>query len=291
MAKTPKRRALGTALRQAREKHGITLRDFAHRIEREPSLLSRWENGERTPRPEQVAQILATLGVTGTRYDEVVALAYDTDAPHWLATSLPEHRSILTAFVDYEQSSTTITDVSPLLIPGLLQSEDYIGAIMHSGGIPGDEINTRIAIRIGRREVITRWARPARFFGLIGEGALYQVVGDAATMVNQLAHLLEMGKRPNVELRIVPYDNGWNPATEGAFTLFEPEQETSVIHLETRRSGLFLHADEDLRAYERAITAISAKAATPEESRQLIARAAHLHKRKTTTTIQGANTP
>lgn len=75
--RTPKSRALGRALRQAREDNGLKLREFAERLGRDPGLLSRWETGERTPRPDQVAQILALLGVNGDRFDEFVQL---TDA-------------------------------------------------------------------------------------------------------------------------------------------------------------------------------------------------------------------
>ena len=42
-------------------------------------VISRWETGERTPKPEQVAQILTTLGVNGERYDQIMTLAYGTN--------------------------------------------------------------------------------------------------------------------------------------------------------------------------------------------------------------------
>src|SRR5205807_2062845 len=108
----------------------------------------------RTPKPEHVAQLLTALGLIGGRYDDIMSMAYDTDAPLWVATTLPAQRQQLAAFVDAEQSAVEITEVSPLLIPGLLQTNDYIRAIMSGGGISADETVTRVAIRIGRRDVI-----------------------------------------------------------------------------------------------------------------------------------------
>src|SRR2546430_17275964 len=108
MAKTPKARALGAALRAEREASKLTTRALAERIGRNQGEISRWENGERAAKPEQVAQILTALGLTGERYDEIMSLAYDTGAPLWVASSLPAQRQQLAAFVDAEQSATEV---------------------------------------------------------------------------------------------------------------------------------------------------------------------------------------
>ncbi|MEU5851082.1 helix-turn-helix domain-containing protein, partial [Saccharopolyspora shandongensis] len=65
MTRTPKGRALGNALRAARQEQGLTVRGFAAQLGRDPGVLSRWETGDRIPKPEQVAQILTSLGVNG----------------------------------------------------------------------------------------------------------------------------------------------------------------------------------------------------------------------------------
>lgn len=49
MARTPKARALGAALRQAREDKNLLLRELATAINRDIGVLSRWGTGERTP--------------------------------------------------------------------------------------------------------------------------------------------------------------------------------------------------------------------------------------------------
>jgi len=53
MARTPKARALGAALRQAREEKHLLLREVAASINRDIGVLSRWETGERTPNPSR----------------------------------------------------------------------------------------------------------------------------------------------------------------------------------------------------------------------------------------------
>lgn len=265
MARTPKGRALGNALRQARNERGLTLREFSPLIGRDAAEISRWETGERTPKPEQVAQMLTALGVNGDRYNEVMTLAYNTDAPLWVATSLPEQRQQLAAFLDFEQNSTKIIEVAPLLVPGILQTSDYIRAIMTAGGVPAGDIATRVSVRIGRREVIQP-PKPAQMVALIGQGVFYQDIGGRDVTLEQINYLLEMSRRPNIDLRIIPYGIGWHPGLEGAFTLIESAGATPVVFLENRKSALYLHQEADVSAYKYAVDTVLHLARSPDDS-------------------------
>jgi transcriptional regulator with XRE-family HTH domain len=268
MTKTPKGRALGNALRQARQERDLTVRAFAAQLGRDPGVLSRWETGDRTPKPEQVAQILTSLGVNGDRYEEIVDLAYGADDSNWVATTLPAQRQQLAAFIDFEQNATKILEVSPMLIPGLLQTNDYIRAVMTGARVPAGELASRVAVRIGRRDVIMR-DRPAQFTALIGEAALRQLLGGQEVMIEQLRYLLEMARRPNIDLRVFGFDTGWHPALEGSFNLLETG-DGMVVNLENRKSALFLHEDSDVRTYRRAAEQVLDVAMNQAESAKLI---------------------
>ncbi|HEY0805523.1 MAG TPA: Scr1 family TA system antitoxin-like transcriptional regulator, partial [Pseudonocardiaceae bacterium] len=182
MAKTPKAAALGVALRRAREQRGLTTRDLADRIERNHGEISRWETGDRAPKPEHVAQVLTAMGITGKPYDEIMTLAHDTTAPMWVATSLPAQKQQLAAYIEMEQRAVVVNEVSPMLIPGMLQTREYAHAIMAGGGLSPDEVVNRVAIRMGRRDSITR-PDPIRFNAFIGESAIHQIIGDRAIMI------------------------------------------------------------------------------------------------------------
>ncbi len=269
MARTPKAQALGVALRRAREKGGLTTRDMADRTGRNHGEISRWETGDRTPKPEYVAQILATLGIVGKPYDEIMSLTYDTTAPLWVASTLPAQRQQLAAIVEMEQRAVAITDVVPSFVPGLLQTRDYAHAIMSGGGLTPDEIETRVSIRMERQDVITR-ANPARLTAFIGEAAIYQFIGDQSVTVAQLRHLLKMAQLRNVALRVMPFDMGWHPGIEGAFKLVWPRDSAPIVHVELRRTTLFLHEDDDVNAYREALGMIDKVALAPESSIKLI---------------------
>ncbi|MEU6270441.1 helix-turn-helix domain-containing protein [Saccharopolyspora shandongensis] len=269
--RTPKARALGNALRAARQEAGLTLRNVAAQLGRDPGALSRWETGERTPKPTDVAQILTILGVNGDRYEEILDMTRDTDASHWLAVTLPEQRQQLSALLEFERTAKTITHAAPLLIPGLLQSTAYVRAIMTAGGVPEDEVETRIAVRVGRRDAITRQDNPVHLHAAIGEAALRQVLGDASVMADQLNHILQLSDMENIDIRVVTFASGWHPALEGLFVLIESDQAPPAVHLENRRSGLFLHEPADVEIYREAAETVFNEALDPAESRKHIA--------------------
>jgi transcriptional regulator with XRE-family HTH domain len=268
--KTPKARALGAALRQERLKRVPGLRTFAEQLGREPSVVSRWETGDRTPKPEDAARFLTVLGVEGERYDEIMALTAGIDDPQWLAVTLPEQRRQLDALVEFEENSTSITSVQPLLIPGLLQTNDYIRAIMSSGaGVPAGEFGVRVAVRIGRREVLTRPV-PTQLLALIGEAALRNKIGSPSVMAGQMRQLEEMSLLANVRLLVVPHDAGWNPSLEGSFILVKFEQSPPIVHVELRDNGLFVHEDPDAGRYQKAVDDVLAVALDQQESLEMI---------------------
>ncbi|HEX3783199.1 MAG TPA: helix-turn-helix transcriptional regulator [Pseudonocardiaceae bacterium] len=284
MARTPKAQALGAMLRQARKDKGIVLDELGAAIHRDIGTISRWENGERTPKPEQVAQILTRLDVHGVRYDEIMTLAYGTNESQWVATTLPELRQQMAAYIDWEQRATSIVEVDPLMVPGLLQTTSYIKAVMTAGGVPAGEIASRIASRIGRREVLEK-PKPARLLLLLGQGALNQDVGGQEVTVEQIHHILTMATRPNIDVRIIPEHRGWHPGLEGPFALIEanrsathgntvapaPRQLSSIVFVGTRRSVLMLHEDADVGTYREAIHRIMQVTLTAEASLNYIA--------------------
>jgi hypothetical protein len=104
---------------------------------------------------------------------------------------------------------------------------------------------------MGCRDILLR-AEPTNLLAIIGENALRRRIGGPRTMAEQLDHLLKMGQLPNVTIRVTPEDTDWHPALEGPFLLLANDT-TALVHLENRRSGLFLNDEADLAAYVEAV--------------------------------------
>ncbi|SDP84444.1 Transcriptional regulator, contains XRE-family HTH domain [Actinopolyspora xinjiangensis] len=263
---TPKARALGAELRSAREAAGMGLRQLADLLETSHATVSRWETGQRAPKPEDVTAYLATVGGTAEQREQLADLARDPDGSHWLSVGMPEQHRQLATLLEIEREASRITTVSPLLIPGLLQTADYARAIMTTGGVPASEIDTRVAVRIGRHDAIVR-KNPAHLRAFIGEGVLNQLIGDSEIMVDQLRALLKYAELDNVELRVIPTRCGWHPGLEGPFSLAEFDGTRSpVVHLENRVSALFLHESDEVQAYLDALDRVREVAMSPAES-------------------------
>ncbi|MGI8312342.1 DUF5753 domain-containing protein [Saccharopolyspora hattusasensis] len=168
------------------------------------------------------------------------------------------------------RAATAITDVAPMVIPGLLQTADYTRAIMVAGEIAPTEIETRVLVRVGRREVFTR-RQPANLLALVDETVIRREIGGHYVMIDQLRHLLDISERPNVTLQVMPAGCGWHPGLDGPFMVLESADGLPIVHLENRRAGLFFHEPDDVQAYQLAAEKIRKVALSPAASAELIA--------------------
>lgn len=270
---TPKAMALGAKLRGAREATGLSQRTLAKQLKIDQSVISRNESGERSPTRDEVAVLLDALDVEGEQRDEIIEAARDTSGSLWQATDLPEQPVQLAALLDIEQITREIVAWSPLIIPGLLQVGSYTRAIMRLSPVPDGEVETRVAIRMGRKEILTR-QKPAHLTALIGEAALRQQVGGVDVLSEQLHHLLAMSVRPNIDVRIIATDTDWHPGLYGPFSLITVDNTTSVVHLENARSAVFLPEADDVEGYRRVVVELLGIALSAEQSTAFIAREA-----------------
>lgn len=272
---TPKGSRLGAALEAARTAKGLGVRELGREIKMDATKISRIEHGKQLPSEADVVRILTHLGVVGEEADRIVKLRDGAGLPQWTAITLPEQREHLAALLDFESKASTIITVSPLLIPGLLQVGSYVRAIMTGGSVPEHEIASRIATRLGRQNTITRKREPAKLVAFVGEAALRAKIGGDDVMREQLEHLLDEARRPNITLQAIPIASDWSPALEGAFNLIEPRDDAdpamTVVQQENRVSGVFMHGKGDVAAYRDAVEGTRQVAMSAQDTVTLIA--------------------
>ena len=268
----PKAYILGAELREARTRAGLTTTALAHKLGyKTHTVILRWESGERVPDEQRVTAFLSHVGASMTEIDRIVAMVSEAKAEpvNSVSVGASGERNQLVALLEFERVATRITDVSPMLVPGLLQSPDYVRAIMRR--LPSHEIEARAAMRLGRRDVITRSKSPAQYTALIGEHVLHQAIGGEAVLVDQLNLILKLAELANVHVRIIPTAAGFTPAHVGPFVLLEFAHAKPVVHLEHHRSSVFLRDEGDVSAYLSAREDIESEAMSPTESLGLIA--------------------
>lgn len=266
---TPKARALGAELRRLREERGVGVRELARRLGTDHSKLSRYESGTIVPPSEHVASVLALLGVDETQRDRLIETARGAEGTNWLSSGIDGVGQELMALLEMERTASTITDVATTTMPGLLQTSDYARQVM--AGLPRHEIETRVAIRVGRSDVLKRRNGP-ELNVLLMENVLRAPIGGHETLVDQLHHVQEVAKLPGVTIRVLPADlECWHPAYTSAYIVFEFAKARPVVHLEQISSSVFLHEQRDVDAYMEASETLRKLALTSAESSDVIA--------------------
>lgn len=264
----PRAYVLGGELRHARENAGIGVRQLAGKLELSHSVIVRWEKGERLPSPESVSAVAVALGLSAAERDRLVQAAKDaaSEPVNSVSIGVAGMADALTTLMGFERAATSITDVSPLLVPGLLQTADY--ARMVIGDSPDAE--ARVAVRLGRRDVITRERNPVQYTAYILESVLYQQVGESL-LVDQLRMMRKLADLPNVCIRVIPDDVVFTPAHMGPYVLLEFDKAAPVVHLEHLRSSVFLRDADDVEVYKEARAELDRMAMSPTDSIRFIA--------------------
>lgn len=262
-------RELGAEIKALRESAGRTLRDLAEQLGPGYSnpKLSLWENGHRLPSTEDLETVIDALNATDEQRELILGMRRAADdVPGRISYGAPQIGEHLAQLIEYERTATRIVDVAPLVLPGLLQIAEYSRAIMDN--LPDGEIRT--ALRAGRRDILTRRS-PVELLALIDTEVLVRPIAPQDVMLDQLHHLLDMGRRPNITIQLVSSTRpGYNPLLGGQFKLIEFLQGRPMVQVEHYRSSLFLRQERDVRDFLEAIEEIQKAAMTPAETAGVI---------------------
>jgi transcriptional regulator with XRE-family HTH domain len=266
---TPRSRALGFGIRAARTARNLGVRELARLAGVVAQDLSHWESGTRVPKIEQVALLLGALRVEPAERKRLLELARNAREPNWLEHSIPGISPRLSAFIEYERTASAIFAWEPLLIPGLLQTPEYVRTILAAAGRPRAEEELRIKVRLMRQEVLTG-RDPSPYTALLAETALRQRRGGAEIMAPQLRHLAELAQRRNVSLRVLPDNEDFHPGLNGSFVIFDYADLPPIVFLEQYRGSAYLYDEQQVADYRAAQRAMAALALSEQESCALV---------------------
>jgi transcriptional regulator with XRE-family HTH domain len=236
---------LGHQLRQIRKKSGRSLADAAAYLSYDPSYLARCERAEWPFRHDRLKMLLDFYQV-GDLLERERLLAerercwqtdiFDVDS----ASSIHNERSVNLPWL--EGRAETIYLFAVLAVPGLLQTRSYAEAIMRFNGDPDEVIDHYVDLRLRRQQILDR-ADLVRLSAVISETALRHPVGDPAVMRDQLGHLLAAGRRPGVEVRVLPANTARPQVAAGPFAVIRlPKPFSSVAYVEHAAGRLYLES-------------------------------------------------
>jgi transcriptional regulator with XRE-family HTH domain len=270
---TMRRSRLSAELRAARLAAGFTQRQAARDLRWSVSKLMRIEAGQVGVSATDARALLARYGVTDDdQVTHVVALAQ-----HSRRHVMGEYRDVLhpeyLLYLGFENAASQLRQFEPLVVPGLLQTPSYAEAIIRAVALPDipDAVSTRqVAARLARQALLGR-DNPPRMSFVIDEAALRRWVGSkpgqADILREQLDHLDELARQPNVTIQVLSFRHGFHYGMMGAFVVldFDTDDE-QLLYLETGRPNLLVRDKPDLVAqYDKLFEDLQAVASSPDE--------------------------
>jgi hypothetical protein len=184
-------------------------------------------------------------------------------------------------FIGLEQTATVLSEFQPVWIPGLLQTGTYVDAMTGWGShLSAEERATEVQLRMQRQDRLTGADAPEVSF-LLDESILYRPIGGLAAFVDQLQHLIDMSRLPNVSIRVVPQSIGmYAGITLGTSVIFDFGMEPSVVYLELPVGALYLEMPDQVDMYRRGHAAIVAVSLDEEDTRVLVSEAKQMMEKR-----------
>jgi hypothetical protein len=273
---TIQRMLVGAKLRRLRTDLGLSREEAGEAIRASAWKIHRLENGQVRFKERDVVDLLRRYGVTDPdEVAELVAMAKEANSPGWwqpYGDVLPQW---FRAYMDLESAATLIRTYEGQFVPGLLQTDDYMRAVMH-GAHPDEsagDVGRRVRLRMARQTLLTR-EQPPRLWAVVDEAALRRPVGSREVMRGQLDRLLDAAKLPNVTLQVLPFHSGAHPAMASSFTIlrFAGRELPDVVYLEHLTRAVYLDKREEVERYLEVMELLCVGGEPPARTVELLER-------------------
>lgn len=199
------RSELGAALRALRQASGTEAKTVARSSVMSASKLSKIETGKLSPSADDVDRILTAIGVSEAVKAEYmeVARAVATEATAWRLIRRAGLHKAQKQLKVIEADMGMLRVFQPALVPGLLQTPEYMRAILsRHDDLAEETVRRTISARLERQEVLYDASKTLRF--VITEPVLRWLIVPPPVMAGQIDRLISLTRLPNIDLRVVP---------------------------------------------------------------------------------------
>lgn len=194
--------------RKRRDELGITGPQIAKELQFSATYWPKVERDQRILSEPKLMQLLRFLGFSEEEQDDLVEVRRLAGGRGWWS----EYEGLFTEqqlrLFGMEYGAEEISTVESLLIPGLLQTEEYARTLITSDTafIRQIEVQQRIDARLERQKRLTG-DDPLRLNAVVSEAAVRQQTGGPDVLRNQLRHLIGMIETHSetINFRILPF--------------------------------------------------------------------------------------
>lgn len=244
------KRRLSRRLRELREQTGFTANQVCDRLSWGRGKVGRFEaNTWKRPELSDIRDLLRVYRVTDQERRELEELAMQARERAWWR----EYGDVFgdTEFPGFESDAAQICLYMPLILPGLLQTPGYTEAQMLVGAHPPAWRKRALEARQRRQEILDRSDGTApELVAVLTEASLLYRWGTRDERRTQIGQLVELSRRPHVELRLLRFEDGPHPGMCGPINVFDfPGAEPQTVYLETDFAIQEVSSQDDVNAY------------------------------------------
>lgn len=274
---------LGAQLRAWRRAAGLSPAVAGGIIGASADAIERIENDHGPVAESHVAALLTSYAVTDPGdVAQVWDLVRRANRPRWWQPDADLVPIWFERFLDLEQACSSIRGYECQWVPGLLQTRDYIRALISIEHTEHTAIQRRVTLRLRRQALLTA-PDPPTLWAVIDEAALRRPLGGPQVQRAQLTHLIEQTDHPNITLQIAAFARGGHPAAGGSFTLLThpddpgPTPTTSaaapdgIAYVEHLTGASYLDTPADVRHYTAVMDRLTAQLDPPEATAGILA--------------------
>ncbi|MGW6867654.1 helix-turn-helix domain-containing protein [Streptomyces sp. NPDC054901] len=253
---------VGAMVAAARTSNGLTQRAFAEALHVDVETIASIEQGRRALMANVAELMDRLLGLPGLLTIAAERLPEVDVAPPWT-----DH------FFDYEAEAIGMSGYEPMLVPGLLQTEEYARAVFRCR-VPywGEvKIEFETARRIRRQQVLNRRIPPSIRF-VMGEAALLDRLGGDGVYRRQLSHLSLCADRPGISLQVLPLGITTHAGLAGSFTILETPDHQRLVYLEAQRRTVLLPDVTEVSIFAQKYAMLQSQALNSSQTKDLLTR-------------------
>ncbi|MFI9364341.1 helix-turn-helix domain-containing protein [Kitasatospora sp. NPDC053057] len=251
-----RQRRFGEELRRVRDVAGLSALEIGEALGVKGPNISHTEAGRLGLNSERLNAWLDICKVTDPEYRAgLIAMSESTGKGWWTEF---KHDVIPRALdlAEVEASATALDSYETLLIPGLLQTRAY-SEVMQGYN------ERKVEFRQQRQRILTGENAPP-FRAVIHEAALHMMYGGPTVMRDQLNHLIEMSRLPNVTIQVLPFDCTAYASNDTPFMVARGSHtRLHTVLLEHPHGSTFVGDPESVAAFDQKFDRIRGLALPP----------------------------
>lgn len=253
---------IGAQLALFRINAGLTQRSLGERTTASEETIASIEQGRRALMPHLATEFDQLLNTGGALAAGVAKLPPKEKYPIWAE-----------GFMAHERKAISLCTYETVVVPGLLQTDEYAHATFRCTVLPlgEEETERRVAARTERQAVLRR-EQPMCASFILFEAVLLGRLGGRDVMQRQIQYLRDCAALPGVSIQVLPLNRESHAGVSGPFVILETPDYEQLAYTESHRGSQLISDQDEVSALVHKYGMLRMQALSAEETTGLLDR-------------------